>query len=302
MGQTAFIFPGQGAQQIGMSRAVCERSPAARAVFDRASAVLGFDLADLCFNGPKDRLDATDISQPALFTASMATLAWLEQEQPDLVASCAMTAGLSLGEYTALAFAGAFPFEAGLRLVRLRGQAMQAAAERTPSGMVSALLLDRTQAQAARDAAAEGAVLELANFLCPGNTVLSGESAACNRAVLAIEQLGGKPVRLAVAGAFHTRLMRPADEQLAAALADVKIEPPRISVYSNVDATAYTSPEEIRAKLVSQVVAPVLWEDCVRAMLAAGAERFFEIGTGKVLKGLMKRIDRKIACESLGDE
>jgi [acyl-carrier-protein] S-malonyltransferase len=178
---------------------------------------------------------------------------------------------------------------------------MQAAAEATPSGMVSALMLDRDQVKAVRDGAASAGTIELANFLCPGNTVLSGESAACQKAVELIEAAGGKPIPLAVAGAFHTSLMKPADARLAAALAETKISPPRMPVFSNVDARSHSDPEEIRSLLVRQVLSPVLWEDCIRAMLAAGADRFIELAPSGVLKGLMKRIDRKVACETVGD-
>lgn len=301
MGKTAFLFPGQGAQKIGMGQAACERLPAARALYDRAADVLGFDLAEICFRGPKERLDATDISQPALYVASFAALELLNAERPEVVERCEVAAGLSLGEYTALAFAGALTFEDGLRLVRLRGQAMQAAAEAAPSGMVSALLLDRDQVQKVRDDAASAGTIELANFLCPGNTVLSGTTAACDRAVELIEAAGGRPIRLAVAGAFHTSLMKPADEALAQALAETPVSAPRIPVYSNVDARPHDRPDEIRQLLVRQVLGPVLWEDSVRAMLAAGVDAFYEIGPGGVLKGLLKRIDRKVACEVVGD-
>lgn len=301
MGKIAFLFPGQGAQRVGMAKTACEKSPAARQLFERAAEILGFDLYDVCQNGPKERLDATDVSQPALFVAGLAALELLRKDRPEIVDRCEMAAGLSLGEYTALAFAGAFSFEDGVRLVRVRGEAMQAAAEATPSGMVSALMLEREQVAAVRDKAVEAGTIELANFLCPGNTVLSGESAACDRAVELIEEAGGKPVRLAVAGAFHTTLMKPADDRLAAALAETPIHAPRLPVYSNVHAKIHAAPDEIRQALVDQVLRPVLWEDCVRSMTAAGATEFYELGPGGVLKGLMKRIDRKVNCEVVGD-
>ena len=169
---TALLFPGQGAQTVGMGAAVRAEFPAARALYDRAAEVLGYDLAALCDAGPAEKLDATDVSQPALYVAGLAALEKLKAEHA--VDAVSHAAGLSLGEYTALAFAGAFSFEDGLRVVRARGEAMQAAAEATPSGMVSALLLKPDQVKAVRDAAAGDDVLELANFLCPGNTVLSG--------------------------------------------------------------------------------------------------------------------------------
>lgn len=178
---------------------------------------------------------------------------------------------------------------------------MQAAAEATPSGMVSALMLDRDQAKSVRDGAASVGTIELANFLCPGNTVLSGESAACQKAIELIEAAGGKPIPLAVAGAFHTSLMKPADERLAAALAETAVKSPRIPVYSNVDAKSHVEPTEIRSLLVRQVLSPVLWEDCARAMLSAGADKFYDLAPAGVLKGLLKRIDRKVSCEVVGD-
>lgn len=298
---TAFLFPGQGAQHAGMGKTLAEKYPAARELFDRANEVLGFDLAKLCFEGPQDELDKTDISQPALYVCSFAALEMLKAEQPDVVDQCSMAAGLSLGEYTALAFAGAISFEDGLKVVRKRGQAMQAAADAAPSGMVSALLLDDEKVNQVVEQASEAGGIWVANYLCPGNTVLSGDTAACGRAAILIEEAGGRPIPLSVAGAFHTEFMQPAVDQLAEVLESVEITSPRIPVVSNVDAEAHTDPADIRSILVKQVLSPVLWEKCVRKMLDDGADHFYEIGPGKVLKGLMKRIARKTKCDVIND-
>jgi len=301
MTQTAFLFPGQGAQHVGMGQQIAGRIPAARELYDRAEAILGFDLAAICFDGPSERLDATVISQPALFVSSLAALEVLKAERPEVLAACQFAAGLSLGEYTALVFAGAMTFEDGLRVVKVRGEAMQAAADQVPSGMVSALLLDRAKVEEVRTAASASGQIWIANYLCPGNTVLSGEKAACAAAAPLIEAAGGKPIPLAVAGAFHTPLMQSACDRLSDVLKSVTIQSPRIPVISNVDALPHHDPEDIRSVLVRQVTQPVLWEDSVRSLLAQGATRFYEIGPGKVLKGLMKRIDRKVDCESIND-
>ncbi len=296
MPQVAFLFPGQGAQAVGMGRQLCESLPAARQLFDEAAEVLGYDLADVCWNGPAERLNSTAVSQPAIFVSSLAALESLRATQPDVVASCAGAAGLSLGEYTALVFAGALSFRDGLRVVRRRGEAMQAAADANPSAMVAVLGMDEP-AVADLCARARGAeVLEVANYLCPGNTVVSGSKAACDAVERLAESAGGRTVRLAVAGAFHTALMKPADDALAAALAEVELKPPRVPVWSNVDAHPHTDPGEIRSLLVRQVVQPVLWEATVRNLLAAGFDRFYEIGPGRVLAGLLKRVQRKAEC------
>ena len=208
--KTAFLFPGQGAQTVGMAAGLAAARPAAKALFDRASAVLGYDLLAVCTTGPADRLNATDVSQPAIFVASLAALEALRLSEPDAEATVVATAGLSLGEYTALVFAGALSFDDGLKVVRERGLAMQAAAVATPSGMVSALLLDADKVDEVVTEAGSNGRLWVANYLCPGNTVLSGELAAIDAAEKVIEAKGGKPVRLAVAGAFHTELMKPA--------------------------------------------------------------------------------------------
>lgn len=296
----AFLFPGQGAQTVGMGQALYESLPAARQLYDRANAVLGYDLASLCFQGPAEDLDTTVHSQPALFVTSLAALEKLRQQSPDVVLSCEAAAGLSLGEYTAMVFAGALDFEAGLKLVQQRGAAMQDAADATPSGMVSILGLERTQVEALCDQARQGDTLQVANLLCPGNIVISGTNAACERAADMAEKAGAmKAVPLAVAGAFHTPIMHPADERLAAVLAGVEIRKPDIPVVSNVDALPHDDPEEIRRLLVRQVIQPVRWEDSMRYLLNQGFDQFYEVGPGRVLKGLLKRIDRKIECHSV---
>ena len=301
MGQITFLFPGQGAQHVGMGKTLSSKCPAAKRLYEQANDVLGFDLTTLCFEGPAERLNTTVVSQPALFVSSLAALEVLKAERPEVVESCAFAAGLSLGEYTALTFAGALSFEDGLRVVKARGEAMQAAADATPSGMVSALLLDRDQVVKVREESSAAGRLWIANYLCPGNTVMSGDKSACDHAVTAIEQAGGKPIFLAVAGAFHTPLMESACERLAEALSKVSIQTTRIPVVSNVDAKVHTEPEDIRQVLIRQVTQPVLWEDSVRWLLSREAGPFFEIGPGKVLKGLLKRIDRKVVCESIND-
>jgi [acyl-carrier-protein] S-malonyltransferase len=295
----AFLFPGQGAQTVGMGRDLHARVPAARRLYERAAELLGYDLPRLCFEGPAEELDSTVHSQPALFVTSLAALESLREESPDAIERCEAAAGLSLGEYTALTFAGVLDFESGLRLVQQRGKAMQEAADATPSAMISVLGLERAQVEAICQQASEGEILRVANLLCPGNIVVSGTNAACERAVEAANAAGAmKVVPLAVAGAFHTPIMRPADERLAAALAGVELRPPRIPVVSNVDAQPHDDPEEIRRLLIKQVLEPVRWEDSIRYLLAQGFTQFYEIGPGRVLKSLLRRIDRQAECQN----
>ncbi len=303
MAQSAFLFPGQGAQSVGMCRSIYEKYPVAKSLFDRAAEILGYDLAKLCFEGPKEQLDSTVYSQPALFVSSLAALEMLKEMKPDVVAACSMTAGLSLGEYTALVFAEALTFEDGLKVVQRRGQAMQDSSDRQPSGMASLLLLERDQVQAICDqVTASGAgQISIANFLCPGNLVVSGDKSACAKAVELSEIAGGKAIPLSVAGAFHTSIMQPADQKLAEALSKVTIRSPRIPVVSNVDAAVHSDPDEIRQLLVRQVISPVRWEDSVRWLIAQGVTEFTEVGPGKVLAGLLKRIDRKAKCENVNE-
>jgi len=299
MAAIAFLFPGQGAQYVGMAGTLCETLPAARQLFAEAAEVLGYDLREVCVKGPVERLNSTVISQPAIFVASLAALEGLRQREPDTVAAVTATAGLSLGEYTALVFAGALSFRDGLTVVRRRGEAMQAAADAKPSTMVSVLAMDKEALEPLVASARSAGYLQIANFLCPGNLAVSGDQAACAELERLVQQANGRTVRLAVAGAFHTPLMKPADEKLAAALASISLKAPRIPIWSNVDARPHTEPDEIRALLVRQVVQPVLWEDSLRALLAAGCDRFYEIGPGRVLAGLLKRVQRKVDCQNV---
>lgn len=278
-----------------------EAVPAAKELFARAHEILGYDLLQLCAAGPAERLDATEHSQPALYVCSLAALEKLRSEQPAIIDAAVATAGLSLGEYTALVFAGAMDFETGLRLVRERGLAMQAASDAIPSGMVSILGLDREKIEGLCDEARQGEVLQVANLLCPGNIVVSGAKGACARVKDLAEAAGAmKVIPLSVAGAFHTPIMQPAFDRLSAAVASAEIRPPRIPVLSNVDAEAHSNPNEIRQLLVRQLVNPVLWEETMRRLIAVhGVERCFEIGPGRVLAGLLKRIDRKFPCENV---
>ena len=299
MSKIAFLFPGQGAQSIGMAKAVCEALPAAKTLFDQAGEILGYDLADVCFNGPAEKLNSTVVAQPALYVSSMAALEKLKQEKPEAIESCEATAGLSLGEYTAMAFGGAVSFEDGLRLVQKRGEAMQAAADKVPSGMVSVLGLDQEKVQQVCDEARlEGECLQLANFLCPGNIVVSGHQASCDRVdELALAAGAMKTVSLAVAGAFHTPIMEPAVGQLTDALAKVSMGATRLPVYSNVDAQPHTAADDFGGLLLKQVCAPVMWNQTMDRMLEAGFDQFYEVGNGRVLTGLLKRVKRKIPCE-----
>jgi len=281
-----------------MGRRLAETLPGVRRLYDRASEVLGYDLARICFEGPAEELDSTVVSQPAIFVTSLAALEALRAESPEVVLSCEAAAGLSLGEYTAMVFAGVMDFESGLTLVQKRGAAMQEAADATPSGMVSILGMERVEVEALCEQARGDEVLEVANLLCPGNVVVSGTNAACERAAeLAMKMGAMKAVPLAVAGAFHTQIMRPADERLAQALDGVPMQEAKIPVISNVDARPHRDPEEIRQLLVRQVLSQVRWEQSMRYLLAEGFDQFYEIGPGRVLRGLLRRIDRKVACQ-----
>ena len=279
-----------------------EACPAAADLFARGSAILGYDLLDVCRSGPAERLNTTAVSQPAILVTSLAALEVLRDRDPIPLEAARLTAGLSLGEYTALVFAGALAFEDAVRVVAERGRAMQDCAASSPSGMVAVLGLERDAVNALCDTCRGGGVLQVANVLCPGNIVVSGSLEACRRIEEAATAAGAmKCVRLEVAGAFHTPLMQPAVEQLSAALATARFHVPRIPVVSNVDALPHTDPDEIRGLLARQVVGVVEWQASVAYILSTGVRSVWEIGPGRVLRGLMKRIYRSVATNGVFD-
>ena len=307
-GRAALVFPGQGAQTVGMLGAWCTAHPAAETLFTRASDLLGYDLASVCRTGPAAQLNTTAVSQPAILVTSLAALEVLASREPAIVADVPITAGLSLGEYTALVFAGALEFEDAVRLVDIRGRAMQACADRRgrdgepAGGMVAVLGMERDAVAALCAGCREDDVLEVANVLCPGNVVVSGSTAACRRLESAATAAGAmKCVRLEVAGAFHTVLMQEAVDALTAALAEATIRRPRIPVISNVDARPHDEPEEIRRLLARQVCGVVEWHQSMTSLLATGIRTVYEVGPGRVLRGLLKRIDRGVACHGVPD-
>ena len=297
--KTYILCPGQGAQCLGMGKDLFEASPAAREAFEAANRVLGFDLASICFNGPEDRLNQTDISQPAIFTASVAS--YRAAVDAGLIDPQSVTAyaGLSLGEFTALHLAGVFSFEAGLKLVAARGKYMQEAAVAVPSGMVAVLGADEAAVQKLCAEAGQGQVLTTANLNAPGQIVVSGAKEACQRVLTAAEAAGFKAAPLKVAGAFHSALMQPAANRMKAELDQVNFAAPSAPVYSNVTAQPHGDTASIKQRLVEQIVSPVLWEATMRALVANLGARFVELAPGRTLAGLAKRIERRLPSESV---
>lgn len=302
--KVAVMFPGQGAQFVGMCSEVVNEVPAAKALFDEASEILGYDLLEVCTEGPKEKLDSTMVSQPAIFVASMAAVEKLKQESSQEAvdeATCAM--GLSLGEYSALCFAGALSFADGVKITKARGEAMQAASDAVETGMVSVIGLASDKVAELCDAASEksGAKVQIANFLCKGNYAVSGASEACDTlAEIAKPEFKARmTVKLAVAGAFHTDFMAPAVSSLEEVLKEVEIQKPRIPVISNVDAKPHSDPDTIKQLLATQVTSPVQWETTMDLVLSKDFGKAYELGPGKVTSGILKRFSKTAECTNI---
>jgi [acyl-carrier-protein] S-malonyltransferase len=296
MSKTALLFAGQGAQVVGMGKDLAEKFPAAKAWFDRANTALGYDLAAICFNGPETELTKTENAQPGIFLVSWVAFQLLKEQAPALKFDA--TAGLSLGEFTALTTAGAVGFEDGLRVVRQRGKFMQEACDTTRGGMAAVIGLDETPT---REVCAEAGVV-LANLNCPGQLVISGEAEKIAKAVELAKAKGAKrAIPLPVAGAYHSPLMASAQSKLQAELAKVQLSALGVPVISNVTAQPHGAPGDISARLVEQVTSSVLWETSMRYLLAQGYTRFIELGPGTALSGFMKRIDKTAQMLNVAD-
>lgn len=294
----AFLFPGQGSQAVGMGRAFYEASAAVRALYAEASDVLGLDLAALSFEGPDEALELTANTQPAVLTASVAVATVLAERGVAPV----LVAGHSLGEYSALVVAGALAFRDAVRLVRRRGEFMQEAVPPGKGAMAAILGLELPAVEACCQEAARGEVVEVANINSPVQVVVAGHKPAVERAVLLAGQRGGRrSLVLPVSAPFHCGLMAPAAERLAAELAPIPVAAPRVPVVRNADGGLTTSAEEVKPFLIRQVTAPVRWTDSIRQMAALGVTTFLEVGPGRVLTGLLKRIDGDLAGHAVED-
>ena len=287
MSKTALLFAGQGAQVVGMGQQFVQQSAAAKGWFDRANAALGYDLASICFTGPEPELTKTENAQPGIFLVSWVALELLKERVPGL--SFQATAGLSLGEFTALTAAGAMSFEDGLRLVRQRGRFMQEACQATRGGMAAIIGLDEAPT---REVCAQAGVA-LANLNCPGQIVISGAADKIAQACELAKAKGAKrALPLVVAGAYHSPLMESAQPKLKAELAGVRLTAPAVPVVANVTAQPHEGAESVQARLVEQVTSSVRWEESMRYLVAQGFTRFIELGPGKALSGFMKRIEK----------
>ena len=286
----ACVFPGQGAQYVGMGKDLYEQNETVRALFERANEVLGFRITDIMFAGTAEELKQTKVTQPAVFLHSVAMAAALGVT-PEAVA------GHSLGEFSALVVSGALTFEEGLRLVAKRAEAMQQACEAVPGTMAAVLNLSDEAVEAACDAV-EGVVVA-ANYNCPGQLVISGEVSAVEAACVKCKEAGARrALVLPVGGAFHSPLMEPAREELARAIAAADFQTPRCPIYQNVDAKPHTDPVEIRTNLIAQLTAPVRWTQIVQQMTADGVDTYLELGPGTVLQGLIRKVEGSVTVES----
>ena len=298
MKPTAFIFPGQGSQSVGMGKEFYENFSVARRVFEEAEDSLRFSISELCFKGPEESLKLTENTQPAMLTASIAALRVLETEKGMIPQ---FTAGHSLGEYSALVASGALAFPEAVRIVRLRGKFMQEAVPVGEGAMAALLGMEREQVEKLCEEVSSGEVLTPANFNCPGQIVIAGHLKAVERAIERVKQEGKKALLLPVSAPFHSPLMKPAGERLEKALEEISVSDLKVPVVTNVEAEVNTLKERVKGLLVAQVSSPVRWEESMRKMVEKGIEKVLEIGPGKVLSGLMKRIDPRIEAGNLED-
>ena len=290
----AFVFPGQGAQFVGMGKDLYENNPVAKEMFDKANEILGFNITDLMFNGTDEDLRQTKVTQPAIFLHSVILAKTMGDDFNPV-----MVAGHSLGEFSALVAAGALSFEDGLRLVSARAQAMQKACEKTPSTMAAVLALPDAKVEELCASVTEGVVVP-ANYNCPGQIVISGSIEGVDAACAKMLEAGAKrALKLKVGGAFHSPLMEPARAELADAIAHTDFHAPKCPVYQNVNAEPQTDPETIKKNLIAQLTAPVRWTQTIQNMIAAGADTFVEVGPGAVLQGLVKKISSEVATSGI---
>jgi [acyl-carrier-protein] S-malonyltransferase len=298
MKQTAFIFPGQGSQYVGMGKEFYDNFKIAKEVFEEADDTLRFEISSLCFQGPEEALKLTENTQPAILTVSIAALKVLQTEKG---VHPKFAAGHSLGEYSALVASGALTFSEAVRTVCLRGKFMQEAVPVGEGAMAAVLGMEREAVENLCEEAAAGEVLSPANFNCPGQIVIAGHLKAVQRAIEKVKQGGKKAVLLPVSAPFHSPLMKPAGARLEKALEEISVKELNVPVVTNVEADINTLKEKVKALLVAQVSSPVRWEESMRRMIGEGLEKVLEIGPGKVLSGLMKRIDTKIETMNLED-
>ncbi len=294
----AFIFPGQGSQYVGMGKELFENFSVAKKVFEEADDALHLSISALCFKGPEEVLKLTENTQPAVLTTSIAAFKVLQEEKG---ITPQFTAGHSLGEYSALVISGALTFSEAVKMVRLRGKFMQEAVPVGEGAMAAVLGMEREQVEKLCEEISSGEVLTPANFNCPGQIVIAGHSKAVERAIGRVKQEGKKAVLLPVSAPFHSPLMKPAGERLEKALEEISVSDLKVPVVTNVEAEVNTSKDRVKELLVAQVSSPVRWEESMRKMIEKGIEQLFEIGPGKILSGLMKRIDSRVETKNLED-